>query len=41
MELVATKQSQLAATVMLYQALGGGWRTTEQAADPEPMGAVP
>ncbi len=41
MDLVATKQRQLAATVMLYQALGGGWQTSEQATDPEPMGAVP
>ena len=28
MDLVATKQRQLAATVMLYQALGGGWRSS-------------
>lgn len=41
MELVEIKQRQLAATVTLYQALGGGWRTETQAADPEPMGAVP
>ena len=41
MELVETKQRQLAATVTLYQALGGGWRRREQPSDPEPMGAVP
>ncbi|MDQ3031004.1 MAG: efflux transporter outer membrane subunit [Myxococcota bacterium] len=41
MELVETKQRQLAATVTLYQALGGGWRQREQRSDPEPMGAVP
>ncbi len=42
MELVEIKQRQLAATVTLYQALGGGWRhADEQASDPEPMGAVP
>lgn len=39
MELVETKQRQLTATVALYQALGGGWRTETQAADPAPMGA--
>lgn len=41
MELVETKQRQLAATVTLYQALGGGWRRQEQPSDPEPMGAMP
>ncbi|MCB9634774.1 MAG: efflux transporter outer membrane subunit [Sandaracinus sp.] len=41
MELVETKQRQLAATVTLYQALGGGWRREEQPEDPEPMGAQP
>ena len=41
MDLVDTKQRQLAATVTLYQALGGGWRTETQAIDPEPMGAQP
>lgn len=41
MELVETKQRQLAATVTLYQALGGGWRWREQPLAPEPMGAVP
>lgn len=41
MELVDTKERQLLATVTLYQALGGGWRTTTQATDPEPMGAQP
>jgi outer membrane protein TolC len=41
MDLVETKQRQLVATVTLYQALGGGWRTDAQAADPEPMGAMP
>jgi multidrug efflux system outer membrane protein len=41
MELVETKQRQLAATVTLYQALGGGWQTRSQATDPEPMGAMP
>ncbi len=41
MDLVDTKQRQLSATVTLYQALGGGWRSSTQAADPEPMGAVP
>lgn len=40
-ELVETKQRQLSAAVALYQALGGGWRSSTQAADPEPMGAVP
>ncbi len=41
MELVETKQRQLSATVTLYQALGGGWRSRSQVADPEPMGAQP
>jgi NodT family efflux transporter outer membrane factor (OMF) lipoprotein len=41
MDLVETKQRQLSATVTLYQALGGGWRTRDQAVDPEPMGAQP
>lgn len=41
MELVETKQRQLAAAVTLYQALGGGWRLRSQPSDPEPMGAVP
>lgn len=42
MELVETKQRELAATVTLYQALGGGWLVDGQApSDPEPMGAVP
>lgn len=41
MELVETKEHQLAAMVALYQALGGGWRQTTQPTDPEPMGAQP
>lgn len=41
MELVETKQRQLAAAVTLYQALGGGWRRRSQPSDPEPMGAAP
>jgi NodT family efflux transporter outer membrane factor (OMF) lipoprotein len=42
MELVETKHRQLAATITLYQALGGGWRGTQtQATEAEPMGAVP
>jgi multidrug efflux system outer membrane protein len=41
MDLVETKQRQLAATVTLYQALGGGWRTGTQTVDPDPMGAMP
>ena len=41
MDLVETKQRALAATVTLYQALGGGWRRREQPSDPEPMGAMP
>jgi multidrug efflux system outer membrane protein len=41
MELVETKQRQLSATVTLYQALGGGWRSRTQVPDPEPMGAQP
>lgn len=41
MELVEIKQRQLAATVTLYQALGGGWQGADRPADPEPMGAVP
>ncbi len=41
-ELVELKQRQLAATVTLYQALGGGWLVDGAApTDPEPMGAVP
>jgi outer membrane protein TolC len=42
MELVEFKQRQLAATVTMYQALGGGWFHADgQPSDPEPMGAVP
>lgn len=41
-ELVEIKQRQLAATVTLYRALGGGWRMDGAAPTvPEPMGAVP
>jgi len=41
LELVETKRRQLSATVTLYQALGGGWRSSSTEADPEPMGAMP
>lgn len=46
LELVETKRRQLAATVTLYQALGGGWLTPSaddrgEPEDPEPMGAMP
>jgi NodT family efflux transporter outer membrane factor (OMF) lipoprotein len=41
LELVETKRRQLSATVTLYQALGGGWRSSSAEADPEPMGAMP
>lgn len=41
LDLVETKRRQLSATVTLYQALGGGWRSSSAEADPEPMGAMP
>ncbi len=41
LELVETKRRQLSATVTLYQALGGGWRSASSEPDPEPMGAMP
>lgn len=41
LELVETQRRRLAATVTLYQALGGGWRSSTAEPDPEPMGAMP
>jgi NodT family efflux transporter outer membrane factor (OMF) lipoprotein len=41
MELIETKQRQLAAAVTLYQALGGGWRPPAPAAAPSTGGAPP
>jgi outer membrane protein TolC len=41
MELIETKQRQLAAAVTLYQALGGGWRLPAPAAPPSTGGVPP
>lgn len=40
MELVDTKERQLVASVTLYQALGGGWRSADLET-PDAMGAMP
>jgi outer membrane protein, multidrug efflux system len=42
MDLVELKQQQFAATVTVYQALGGGWANTQtEMTNAEPAGAVP